>query len=90
LPHQANVFPDREHFGRIFYNMAQMSRIGIPQVSQIEMWGDLSDVRPDQRCPWDQRCRWCIRSRHGRRKYHSSATRFVGATTDQADSAKLN
>ncbi|CAE6470932.1 unnamed protein product [Rhizoctonia solani] len=27
LPHQANVFPDREHFGRIFYNMAQMSRI---------------------------------------------------------------
>ncbi|CAE6374913.1 unnamed protein product [Rhizoctonia solani] len=35
LPHQANVFPDREHFGRIFYNMAQMSRIGIPQISVV-------------------------------------------------------
>ncbi|KAG8741882.1 hypothetical protein FRC12_015520 [Ceratobasidium sp. 428] len=35
LPHQANVFPDREHFGRIFYNMAQMSRMGIPQISVV-------------------------------------------------------
>ncbi|KAG8747369.1 hypothetical protein FRC12_014090 [Ceratobasidium sp. 428] len=35
LPHQANVFPDREHFGRIFYNMAQMSRAGIPQISVV-------------------------------------------------------
>ncbi|KAJ3894158.1 carboxyl transferase [Lentinula edodes] len=35
LPHQANVFPDREHFGRIFYNMAQMSALGIPQISSI-------------------------------------------------------
>ena len=29
LPHQADVFPDREHFGRIFYNQAQMSAHGI-------------------------------------------------------------
>ena len=28
LPHQAEVFPDREHFGRIFYNQAQMSAAG--------------------------------------------------------------
>ncbi|KAH7334703.1 carboxyl transferase [Rhizoctonia solani] len=35
LPHQANVFPDREHFGRIFYNMARMSRMGIPQISVV-------------------------------------------------------
>ncbi|KAJ7591681.1 carboxyl transferase domain-containing protein [Mycena floridula] len=35
LPHQANVFPDKEHFGRIFYNMAQMSALGIPQVASI-------------------------------------------------------
>ncbi|ESK95163.1 methylcrotonoyl- carboxylase [Moniliophthora roreri MCA 2997] len=35
LPHQANVFPDKEHFGRIFYNMAQMSALGIPQISSV-------------------------------------------------------
>ncbi|GLB34063.1 putative carboxyl transferase [Lyophyllum shimeji] len=35
LPHQANVFPDKEHFGRIFYNMAQMSALGIPQVAIV-------------------------------------------------------
>ncbi len=29
LPHQAEVFPDREHFGRIFYNQARMSSAGI-------------------------------------------------------------
>ena len=30
LPHQAEVFPDREHFGRIFYNQAQMSALRHP------------------------------------------------------------
>ncbi|KAG6817880.1 hypothetical protein H0H87_001712 [Tephrocybe sp. NHM501043] len=35
LPHQANVFPDKEHFGRIFYNMAQMSALGIPQIAVV-------------------------------------------------------
>ncbi|KAH9843970.1 carboxyl transferase [Rhodofomes roseus] len=35
LPHQANVFPDKEHFGRIFYNMAQMSAVGIPQIAIV-------------------------------------------------------
>ncbi|KAG6835218.1 hypothetical protein H0H93_003853 [Arthromyces matolae] len=35
LPHQVNVFPGKEHFGRIFYNMAQMSALGIPQVAVV-------------------------------------------------------
>src|SRR3954452_17368456 len=35
LPHQAEVFPDREHFGRIFYNQAQMSAEGIAQVACV-------------------------------------------------------
>lgn len=35
LPHQAEVFPDREHFGRIFFNQAQMSAEGIPQISCV-------------------------------------------------------
>ncbi len=35
LPLQAEVFPDRDHFGRIFYNQARMSAAGIPQVSAV-------------------------------------------------------
>ena len=35
LPHQAEVFPDRDHFGRIFYNQAQMSGLGIPQIACV-------------------------------------------------------
>ncbi|KAL8941443.1 MAG: hypothetical protein Q9216_002248 [Gyalolechia sp. 2 TL-2023] len=35
LPHQADVFPDRDHFGRIFYNQARMSSLRIPQLSLI-------------------------------------------------------
>jgi len=35
LPNQADVFPDREHFGRIFYNQARMSSQGIPQISIV-------------------------------------------------------
>ncbi len=33
LPRQADVFPDKEHFGRIFYNQSNMSGKGIPQVT---------------------------------------------------------
>src|SRR4051812_17638988 len=33
LPNQVDVFPDRDHFGRIFYNQATMSAMGIPQVA---------------------------------------------------------
>ncbi|MCM2280484.1 MAG: methylcrotonoyl-CoA carboxylase [Bdellovibrionaceae bacterium] len=35
LPLQAEVFPDRDHFGRIFYNQARMSAQGIPQISVV-------------------------------------------------------
>lgn len=35
LPYQAEVFPDEMHFGRIFYNQAQMSAKGIPQVAVV-------------------------------------------------------
>ncbi|HYZ63273.1 MAG TPA: carboxyl transferase domain-containing protein [Acetobacteraceae bacterium] len=35
LPNQDEVFPDRDHFGRIFYNQAQMSAAGIPQVAVV-------------------------------------------------------
>jgi len=35
LPLQSEVFPDREHFGRIFYNQATMSSEGIPQVAVV-------------------------------------------------------
>jgi acetyl-CoA carboxylase carboxyltransferase component len=35
LPLQADVFPDRDHFGRIFFNQAQMSAAGIPQIAVV-------------------------------------------------------
>jgi 3-methylcrotonyl-CoA carboxylase beta subunit len=35
LPHQTDVFPDREHFGRIFYNQATMSALRIPQIAVV-------------------------------------------------------
>ena len=35
LPHQTEVFPDREHFGRIFYNQATLSAEGIPQIAVV-------------------------------------------------------
>ncbi|MES2905800.1 MAG: carboxyl transferase domain-containing protein [Pseudomonadota bacterium] len=35
LPNQAEVFPDRDHFGRIFFNQAQMSAANIPQIAVV-------------------------------------------------------
>ena len=35
LPSQDEVFPDRDHFGRIFYNQARMSALGIPQIAVV-------------------------------------------------------
>eukprot|EP00884_Botryococcus_braunii_P016756 jgi/Botrbrau1/3764/Bobra.0183s0001.1 len=35
LPRQADVFPDRDHFGRIFYNQANMSAAAIPQIAVV-------------------------------------------------------
>jgi 3-methylcrotonyl-CoA carboxylase beta subunit len=35
LPHWTEVFPDREHFGRIFYNQATLSALGVPQIAVV-------------------------------------------------------
>jgi len=35
LPLQAEIFPDRDHFGRIFYNQARLSAAGIPQIAAV-------------------------------------------------------
>lgn len=35
LPYQADVFPDKKHFGRIFYNQAHMSALGVAQISVV-------------------------------------------------------
>ena len=35
LPAQDEVFPDRDHFGRIFYNQAQLSALGVPQIAIV-------------------------------------------------------
>ncbi len=35
LPNQAEIFPDKEHFGRIFFNQANMSAAGIPQIASV-------------------------------------------------------
>ena len=35
LPMQSEVFPDKEHFGRIFFNQANMSALGIPQIACV-------------------------------------------------------
>src|SRR5258708_7785996 len=35
LPHQTEVFPDREHFGRIFFNQATLSSLCIPQIAAV-------------------------------------------------------
>ncbi len=35
LPNQAEVFPDRDHFGRFFFNQANMSALGIPQIACV-------------------------------------------------------
>jgi 3-methylcrotonyl-CoA carboxylase beta subunit len=35
LPMQDEVFPDREHFGRIFYNQANLSKLGVPQIACV-------------------------------------------------------
>ena len=35
LPEQAKVFPDRDHFGRFFYNQARLSALGVPQIAIV-------------------------------------------------------
>lgn len=54
LPRQADVFPDKEHFGRTFYNQATMSAAGIPQVSEEKQNNTAIDqlifIHSDCRC----------------------------------------
>ena len=50
LPMQDDVFPDREHFGRIFYNQAQLSARGIPQIALV-MGSSPPAGRTSRRCP---------------------------------------
>jgi 3-methylcrotonyl-CoA carboxylase beta subunit len=38
LPRQDEVFPDRDHFGRIFYNQARLSSLAIPQIALVMGW----------------------------------------------------
>ena len=49
LPNQDEVFPDRDHFGRIFYNQARMSAKGIAQVAVV--MGSCTAVRPKKSFP---------------------------------------
>src|SRR6202049_5020180 len=35
LPRQTEVFPDRDHFGRIFYNQANLSAVGVAQIAAV-------------------------------------------------------
>jgi 3-methylcrotonyl-CoA carboxylase beta subunit len=44
LPLQDEVFPDRDHFGRIFYNQARMSAAGIPQIARC--WASAPPAAP--------------------------------------------
>src|ERR1700757_4924801 len=52
LPNQTDVFPDRDHFGHIFYNQATMSAEGIPQIAVVmgscPAGGPNKPVMPDE------------------------------------------
>lgn len=52
LPHQAEVFPDKTHFGRIFFNQANMSSQGISQVNSyfIRLLKQAGNVRILKQC----------------------------------------
>ena len=43
LPRQAEVFPDRDHFGRIFYNQATMSAAGLSQARSYKVLNSVLD-----------------------------------------------
>ncbi len=50
LPMQDEVFPDKEHFGRIFFNQANLSAEGIPQIAAV--MGSCTAAAPTcRRCP---------------------------------------
>ncbi len=57
LPNQDEVFPDREHFGRIFYNQATLSAEGIPQVAVVMGSCTAHEASPRCRCR-STACSW--------------------------------
>jgi len=78
LPRQAEVFPDREHFGRIFYNQARMSAAGTSQVRfTFTMKNQINEIRTahefiaflfylDRCCIGKLYCWWSICTVNGR------------------------
>jgi len=69
LPHQTEVFPDREHFGRIFYNQATLSAAGIAQIAVVMARALLVELT----C---RRCRTRPSSSKGRAPSSSAARRW--------------
>jgi 3-methylcrotonyl-CoA carboxylase beta subunit len=53
LPLQDEVFPDRDHFGRIFFNQAHLSALGVPQVALV--MGSCTAGHPGRSCPCPSR-----------------------------------
>lgn len=51
LPRQEDVFPDRDHFGRIFFNQANMSALKIPQVFMISEIEKMNVLTREINCP---------------------------------------
>ncbi len=71
LPHQAEVFPDRDHFGRIFFNQARMSSAGVAQVAVV--MGSCTAGAPMCR-----QCRTRRSSSTSRARYFSPGRRWSG------------
>ena len=69
LPSQDEVFPDRDHFGRIFFNQARMSAKGIPRLP-------LSWARAPRAVPMCRPCRTCRSSSAGRERYSWAVHRW--------------
>src|SRR5437764_486185 len=81
LPLQAEVFPDREHFGRIFYNQAVMSAREIPQISAVMGSSPASSTARAFR-----NSRNATRRRSSRASRASSDTRSVSSPTTACSS----
>jgi 3-methylcrotonyl-CoA carboxylase beta subunit len=69
LPRQDEVFPDREHFGRIFFNQANMSAMGIPQIAVVMGSCTAGGAYVP---PWPTKQSWCA----SKRRFSSPARRW--------------
>lgn len=70
LPLQDEIFPDKEHFGRVFYNQATMSSMGIPQIAVVMGSCTAGKKVSDFLLTCDNlgMSRWSIRTSHVRRE----------------------